>query len=92
MHAPDIHGESGLDGTGLLPQPIRRPLTHCNAIKDMRDALMACPPGTAWLVATGTLTNIALMFAVFPEVSLHSPSTDAASKQASAFSHMHIYR
>lgn len=68
-HAPDIHGESGLDGTDLLPQPDRRPLTHCNAIKDMRDALLSCPPGTAWLVATGTLTNVALMFAVFPEVS-----------------------
>lgn len=73
VHAPDIHGESGLDGTDLLPQPERRALTHCNAIKEMRDALMAYPLGTAWLVATGTLTNIALMFAVFPEVGLSNP-------------------
>lgn len=70
-HAPDIHGESGLDGTALLPQPDRKPLRHCNAIKDMRDALMSRPPQTAWLVATGSLTNIALMFAVFPEVGSH---------------------
>lgn len=70
-HARDIHGESGLDGTDLLPQPDRLPLKHCNAIKDMRDALLSCPPQTAWLVATGTLTNIALMFAVFPEVAKH---------------------
>jgi len=70
-HAPDIHGESGLDGTDLLPQPDRKPLSHCNAIKDMRDALMSCSPQTAWLVATGALTNIALMFAVFPEVGRH---------------------
>lgn len=70
-HAPDIHGDSGLDGTGLLPQPDRRPLSYCNAIADMKDALMRCPPQTAWLVATGALTNIALLFAVFPEVAAH---------------------
>lgn len=70
-YAPGIHGESGLDGTNLLPQPERAPLKHCNAIKDMRDALMSSPPQTAWLVATGTLTNVALMFSVFPEVAKH---------------------
>ena len=68
-HAPDIHGESGLDGTDLLPRPDRRPLTHVNAIKEMRDSLMACPAQTAWLVVTGTLTNAGLLFAVHPEVS-----------------------
>lgn len=69
--APDIHGESGLDGTQLLPKPKRLPLTACNAVKDMRDALMSCPRGTGWLVATGTLTNISLLFATFPEVAPH---------------------
>lgn len=69
--ADDIHGESGLDGTDLLPQPQRRPLSHLNAIKEMRDALMACPPGTAWLVVTGTLTNLALLMATYPEVAHH---------------------
>ena len=37
----------------------------------MRDALTAQPPNTAWLVATGTLTNVALLFAVFPELAAH---------------------
>lgn len=38
---------------------------------EMKDALLACPPGTAWLVSTGTLTNTALLFATFPEVVSH---------------------
>lgn len=32
---------------------------------------MATPPQTAWYVATGSLTNPALLFAVFPEVAHH---------------------
>jgi uridine nucleosidase len=69
--ATDIHGESGLDGTDLLPKPSRTALSHCNAIREMRDTLLACPPSTAWLVATGALTNVALLFATFPEVATH---------------------
>ena len=69
--APDIHGESGLDGTDLLPKPRRRALTHCNAVEEMRDALLSCPPSTAWLVTTGTLTNAGLLFAMYPEVAEH---------------------
>lgn len=37
----------------------------------MREALMAKPAGTPWLVATGALTNVALLFATFPEVGDH---------------------
>jgi uridine nucleosidase len=37
----------------------------------MRDALLAQPANTAWVVATGTLTNVALLFATFPEVADH---------------------
>ena len=69
--APDIHGASGLAGTDLLPQPSRSALTHCNAILEMKDALFAQPRGTAWLVATGPLTNIALLFATFPSLADH---------------------
>lgn len=69
--ADEIHGESGLDGTDLLPKPSRRPLSHLNAIKEMRDSLMACPANTAWLVVTGTLTNLALLMATYPEVASH---------------------
>lgn len=34
----------------------------------MYEALMACPPHTAWLVTTGPLTNAALLFNTFPDV------------------------
>lgn len=37
----------------------------------MRNALLAQPKGTPWVVATGTLTNVALLFATFPEVAEH---------------------
>ena len=37
----------------------------------MRHALLAQPKGTAWLVATGALTNVALLFATFPELVDH---------------------
>lgn len=69
--APDIHGESGLDGTKHLPIPTRAPLTHCNAVVEMKNALLACRPNTAWLIATGSLTNISLLFSTFPSVASH---------------------
>ena len=69
--APEIHGESGLDGTDLLPKPERKALTHCNAVTEMRDALMSTEPNTAWLVTTGTMTNAALMFSIYPEIAGH---------------------
>ena len=37
----------------------------------MREALMSKPAGKPWLVATGALTNVALLFATFPEVADH---------------------
>ena len=37
----------------------------------MRHSLLAEPKGAPWLVATGTLTNVALLFATFPEVVGH---------------------
>ncbi|KAL2223087.1 uridine nucleosidase Urh1 [Thermoascus aurantiacus ATCC 26904] len=71
VHAPDIHGASGLDGTDLLPKASRPPVIDKNPILAMRDALLAQPKGTAWVVATGALTNVALLFATFPEVAEH---------------------
>ncbi|KAL2871115.1 uridine-cytidine N-ribohydrolase [Aspergillus lucknowensis] len=71
VHAPNIHGDSGIDGTELLPKASRAPITDKNPILAMRDALMAQPKGTSWVVATGTLTNVALLFATFPEVAPH---------------------
>jgi uridine nucleosidase len=37
----------------------------------MRNALLSEPAGVPWLVATGALTNVALLFATFPEVIDH---------------------
>jgi Inosine-uridine nucleoside N-ribohydrolase len=64
-------GESGLDGTDLLPKVYKPAIRDVNPILAMRDALLAQPKGTPWLVATGTLTNVALLFATFPEVAEH---------------------
>ncbi|KIX02003.1 uncharacterized protein Z518_07942 [Rhinocladiella mackenziei CBS 650.93] len=69
--APDIHGTNGLAGTSLLPEPARSPPMHCNAVLEMRDALLAQPKGTAYLIATGPLTNIALLFALAPDLIDH---------------------
>jgi uridine nucleosidase len=37
----------------------------------MYQALMACPPKTAWLVTAGSLTNAALLFSTYPKVAGH---------------------
>jgi uridine nucleosidase len=66
-----LTGETGLDGTDLLPKASRAPITDRNTILVMRDSLLAQPKGTPWVVATGTLTNVALLFATFPEVVDH---------------------
>ncbi|KAI9849471.1 MAG: Uridine nucleosidase 1 [Sclerophora amabilis] len=34
----------------------------------MRKALLGAPRNTSWLIATGALTNVALLFSAFPEV------------------------
>ena len=63
-------GDTGIDGTDLLPSPLAQPATG-SAVLAMAIALMAEPTGTAWLVATGPLTNVALLFATFPEMVGH---------------------
>ena len=67
----NIPGVSGLDGTTLLPQPSSKAVQKPNAVLAMRHALIEQPKGTAWLVATGALTNVALLFATFPELVEH---------------------
>ncbi|KAF4999261.1 hypothetical protein FDECE_11555 [Fusarium decemcellulare] len=71
LHAPtDIHGVSGLDGTDLLPTPLVTPST-IPAVEAMAEALRAQPPGTAWIVATGALTNVGALFRAYPELISH---------------------
>ncbi|KAL8820866.1 MAG: hypothetical protein Q9191_007427 [Dirinaria sp. TL-2023a] len=71
IYAPDIHGATGVDGTDLLPAPSSPPMTDINAVLAMRKALLSQPSRKPWLVATGTLTNVALLFATFPELAEH---------------------
>lgn len=72
IHAPtDIHGESGLDGTDLLPKPVTQADRSVNAIDAMAAALRKTEPGTAWLVATGGLTNAGDLFIKYPDLASH---------------------
>ncbi|MBD2812302.1 nucleoside hydrolase [Xenorhabdus sp. Vera] len=56
--APDIHGESGLDGP-ILPEPAMR-LDTRHAVDLIIDVIMKNPPKTVTLVPTAGLTNIAM--------------------------------
>ncbi|KAK3904844.1 hypothetical protein C8A05DRAFT_42141 [Staphylotrichum tortipilum] len=67
----DIHGDTGLDGTTLLPTPTVPALTSPPAIDAAYAALKACRPGTAWVVATGAFTNAAALFAKYPDLVGH---------------------
>lgn len=72
VHAVEIHGESGLDGTDLLPPPAQSALdTSTSAVEAMASALRACEPGTPWVVATGALTNVAQLFTAHPDLRSH---------------------
>jgi uridine nucleosidase len=66
-------GESGLDGTTILPAPEKNSITSENngAVHAMYQALAGTAPQTAWLVSTGSLTNIGLLFAVYPALADH---------------------
>ncbi|KAJ4173759.1 Uridine nucleosidase 1 [Fusarium falciforme] len=71
IHAPtDIHGDSGLDGTDLLPKPLVSP-SSVPAVEAMAEAIRAEAPGTAWIVATGALTNVGALFRKYPELVSH---------------------
>lgn len=56
--APDIHGESGMEGPAL-PQP-RIELDERHAVDLIIETVMSHEPGTVTLVPTAGLTNIAL--------------------------------
>jgi purine nucleosidase len=56
--APDIHGESGMDGPAQPESAIELDPRH--AVDLIIDTVMAHEPGTVTLVPTGGLTNIAM--------------------------------
>ncbi|GAA1908711.1 nucleoside hydrolase [Arthrobacter gandavensis] len=57
-NAPDIHGDSGMDGPEL-PEPTVE-LDSRHAVDLIIDTVMSHEPGTVTLVPTGGLTNIAM--------------------------------
>lgn len=64
LHAPDIHGDSGLDGP-VLPSP-RGDVHPTPAALAIVEAAKAHPD--LWLVPTGPLTNVALAMHLDPEL------------------------
>ncbi|WP_341395618.1 uridine-preferring nucleoside hydrolase UriH [Arthrobacter sp. G119Y2] len=65
-NAPDIHGESGMDGPEL-PEPAIE-LDPRHAVDLIIETVMAHEPGTVTLVPTGGLTNIALAVRKEPRI------------------------
>lgn len=66
IHAPGIHGESGLGGP-VLPK-LKRKLSGTNAVQYIIDTVRAQDDKELWLVAVGPLTNIALAFRTAPDI------------------------
>lgn len=64
--APDVHGESGLDGP-VLPEPSIE-LDERHAVDVIIDTIMAHEPGSITLVPTAGLTNIALAVRKEPRI------------------------
>ncbi|KUH40272.1 MULTISPECIES: nucleoside hydrolase [Streptomyces] len=62
--APDIHGESGLDGPGFGPPTV--PVDGRDAVTFLRDTLLTHPEPVT-LVPTGPLTNIATLLLTHPD-------------------------
>lgn len=63
--APDVHGDTGLDGV-TLPEPA--PLAKQHAVDLIIDTVMSHEPGEITLVPTGPLTNIAMAVRKEPRI------------------------
>lgn len=63
--APSIHGESGLDGTNLLPVPSVAVKSDLDVVDAIHKAVVS-HDGFVSLVATGTLTNMYELFTRYP--------------------------
>ena len=68
-HDPDIHGESGLCGTDKLPEVPQGAIRAEKGVMAMATAISALPPGEVMqLIATGALTNVALLLKLYPQL------------------------
>lgn len=64
-YAPDIHGETGLDGTSLLPVPKRNACQDMTYLEAMEQAILKYE-GDISLVSTGALTSVATLLKLKP--------------------------
>jgi uridine nucleosidase len=72
ISAKDIHGASGLDGTKLMPELTPEDKVSGNkAVLAMVEKILAQEKGETMLVATGPLSNVAILISLFPEVVEH---------------------
>ena len=68
-NCPEIHGESGLDGPDIPPAPRgANPKKAIVAMAAAFERILEIPSARPVLVATGALTNVALLFSVYPEL------------------------
>lgn len=65
---PEIHGETGLDGTTLASEGEEVAVDSRHAAQLIVDIVMREPEGTVTLVPTGPLTNIALAVRLEPKI------------------------
>lgn len=54
-----------------MPKPVRAAVRDVDCVEAMYKALITTPPKTAWLVATGTLTNAARVIKEHPDLAGH---------------------
>lgn len=69
MSAPQIHGDSGLDGTDL-PETDQKPITEA-PFQYIFQKITSFAPRKVTIVATGSLTNVALLLMSYPEIKNH---------------------
>ena len=72
-HDPGIHGESGLDGSPTFDAfareaPAPPAWTETKGVIAMGEAIAADPADQITIIATGALTNVALLLNLFPEL------------------------
>lgn len=66
-YAPDIHGETGLDGTTLLPVPEREACSDMTYLDAMEQAILKHEGGIS-LISTGALTSVANLLKLKPDL------------------------
>jgi len=60
-----------LDGVTLLPKPVTPAKSDGEFLKVMYEALKATVPKTAYVISTGTMTNVGLLFTKYPDLAEH---------------------